>query len=333
MIPDYAVFIRYQDRRLIPFVYFILLMLLGFLWKNNACSLTQQEAGAVSAILAIVLFHLIYDLKAYWMYKGAIKNVDLTCFNGKTPSRTERFLSRPLVACAFSALACWLLVKGGFALLGDRYAVLGLYSLLPLLVYWMFRGVRSVYIRQLANFTPQKAQHRRLYHYVSYFMLINSALNMLTVSPLKNNPDFSLNHGWQSPTLMVAMFILCLVVLTLSLLFARLSKKYIFLGKLLMQEIDFSFSTAVPCAALQAKPLAVRVTVFAALQLLWIIFINALLAWLAWSLPFSLYFFVCYLPASGCYFLHLYWRWHTDYLTACDMYLRCIEIDKRATLW
>lgn len=35
---------------------------------------------------------------------------------------------------------------------------------------------------------------------------------MLTVNPLKNNPDFSLNHGWQSPALTVAMLILCLVV-------------------------------------------------------------------------------------------------------------------------
>ncbi|GLR09739.1 hypothetical protein COO59_01015 [Mixta theicola] len=333
MIPDYLVFIRYQDKRLIPFIYLIILVPWGFYWKNNAFSLTQQDAGFISGILAIVLFHLIYDLKAYWMYKGAIKNVDLTCFNGKTLSGAEIFLSRPLVACAFTALVCWVISGWGLALTESRYAILGLYSLLSLLVCLVFKGLRSIYIRQLADITRHKVQYRTLYHYVSRFMLMNCALNILTVSPLKNNPDFSLNHGWLSPALTVAMFILCLVVLTINLLFARLSKKYVFLGRLFLREIDFSFSAAVPCAALQAKPLAVRLVFFALLQMLWIIFINALLAWLAWSLPFSLYFFLCYLPASVWYFLHLYWRWHTDYLTACDMYLRCSEVDKRASVW
>lgn len=333
MIPDYLTFIRYQDKRLLPFIYLTFFVVWGLFWKNSAYSLTPQHAGSLSAILAIVLFYLIYDLKAYWMYRGAIKNVDLSCFSGKKLSATESFLARPLVTCAVSALVCWTIVYWGLALAESCYAILALYSLLPLLVYLIYRGVRSVYIRQLAHITRQKIRHRTLYHYLSGFMLMNSALNVLTVSPLENHPDFPLHHGWASLKLTVAMFILCMVVLAISLLFARLSKKSAFLGKLFLREIDFSFSTTMPCAALQAKPLAVRLVFFALLQMLWIAFINALLALLAWCLPFSLYFLVCYLPASFCYLLHLYWQWHTDFLTACDMYLRCSEIDKRASLW
>lgn len=332
MIPDYLAFIRHQDKRLLPLIYLILLVLWGLFWKNNDYSLSQEDAGAVSGILAIVLFYLIYDLKAYWMYKGAIRSVDLSCFSTKPLSRITNFLCCPLVVCAVIALACWLLVSYGFALLASRYAMLSLYCLLPLLVYLIFRGLRVVYIRQLSRVRERVPRHT-LYRYTACFVLINSVLNHLTVSPLKNNPDFSLDRGWLSPQLTVAMFILCLVVFSISLLFARLSKKYLFFGRMFLQEIDFSFSTAVPCAALQSQPLVLRLMGFVTLQILWIIVINALLALLAGNLPFSLYFLLCYLPASACYFLHLYWQWHTDFVTACDMYLRWSVIDKRVTPW
>ncbi|MDU4092713.1 MAG: hypothetical protein E7H57_05480 [Pantoea sp.] len=332
MIPDYLDFTRYQDKRLLPLIYLTLLVLWGLLWKNNGYALNQQDAGAVSGILAIVLFYLIHDLKAYWMYKGAVKGVDLTGFSAKPRSRITDFCCCPLMVCAVTALSCWLLVSYAFVLLANHYAISGLYCLLPLLVYLIFRGLRVVYIRQLSR-AREKVPRLTLYRYTACFVLMNSALNHLTVSPLKNNPDFSLEHGWLSPQLTVAMFILCVVVFSISLLFARVSKKYLFFGRMFLQEIDFSFSAAAPCALLQAQPLALRLLGFVTLQMLWIMVINALLALLAADLPFSLYFLICYLPASACYFLHLYWQWHTDFMTACDMYLRWSVIDKRATPW
>lgn len=332
MIPDYLAFIRYQDKRLLPLMYLILLVLWGFLWKNNGYSLNQEDAGAVSGILAIVLFYLIHDLKAYWMYKGAVKGVDLSSISAKPPSAMTNFCCCPPVACALTALVCWLLVRYGFALLANRYAISGLYGLLPLLLYLIFRKLRVVYIRQLGR-AREKVPRRRLYRYTACFVLINGALNLLTVSPLQHHPDFAREHGWLSPQLTVAMFVLCLVVFSISLLFARLSKKYLFFGRMFLQEIDFSFSAAVPCASLQAQPLALRLVSFVTLQMLWIVVVNALLALLGGDLPFSLYFLICYLPASACYFLHLYWQWHTDFMTACDMYLRWSVIEKRATLW
>lgn len=340
MIPDYVVFIRYQDKKLIPFIYLILLVLWGCYWKNNGWALTPQDAGFISGILAIVLFHLICDLQAYWMYKGAMKNVDLSFFSGKSLSRTERFLAHPLTVCTLTAFACWAIVRWGLMIANDATAMLSLSLLLPFLVYLIYRGGRSVYIRQLASVSrPQavarraKLRYRKLYQYVSRFVLLNSLLTLLTITPLKNNPDFSWHEGSLSLRLTLAMFALCMIALTVNLLFARQSKHYIFLGKLLLQEIDFFFSPALPCAALYAWPVAVRWFFLAMLETGWIAAINMLLMLLAWQPPFSLYFIFCYLPASAYYFLHLTWRWHHDYQSACDMYLRCHEIDKRATLW
>lgn len=333
MIPDYRVFIRYQDRRLLPFIYLIFFILGGSYWNNCGGLLTPANAAGFSGVLAVVLFHLIRDLKAYWMYKIVMKTVDLSLFTGQSISRGERLWACPLAACLFAAcsggaISWWLLT-----FMQGAWAVAGLSLLLPAGAYLMFKTVRPIAIKLLGSYRRERVQYRRLAHYAGVVVLVNGALTLLTVLPLRSNPDFSLHDGWLTARLTVAMFTLCMAALAINLLLAWPSKRYIFLGKLFLQEIDFFFSPEVPCATLYAQPLLVRWLLYALLQLVWILMINVLLALLAWRPPFGLYFLLCYLPAGAYYFLHLCWRWHRDYLDACDMYLRNHEIEKRAPLW
>ena len=61
-------------------------------------------------------------------------------------------------------------------------------------------------------------RYKTLYQALSHYILL-SPLNVLTISPLKNNADFSLNEGWLSARLIIAMFILCAIVLAIDLIF------------------------------------------------------------------------------------------------------------------
>ncbi|QHM70567.1 hypothetical protein [Mixta intestinalis] len=333
MIPDYLTFIRYQDKRVLPFIYLILFFFLGLYWRNNGYVINVNDAGYLSAITAVILFNVIYELEAYWMYKGVTKNVDLSYFIDKTCSRTEKYLSRPLLVGIVSILALWLILYYGLRLSPTTPAFVVLSAILPLMVYLVFRWLRSSYIRQLGITTQHQRQYRTLYHYIGFSFILTIVLTLLTISPLRRNPDFSSLQGWLTPTRIVATFILCAIVLAINLLFTRLSKRYVFLGKLFLSEIDFSFSTAIPCAKFQRTSLAFRLLLVLMVQFVWIVLINLLLALLAWELPFEVYFLASFLPGACYYLLHLYWCWHTDYLSACDMYFRWNEIDKRSQLW
>lgn len=131
MIPDYLKFIRFQDSRMIPFFYFILFIVLGFYWKNNVYEVTHQDVWLISVILAITLFNIIYDLKAYWAYSCAIGRIDIAYFSGKTCSEFEAFCSRPMVVGILSILVFWLIVKCSLFLPTTGYSVSCLFLISP----------------------------------------------------------------------------------------------------------------------------------------------------------------------------------------------------------
>lgn len=333
MIPNYLTFIRYQDSRLIPSLYFVFLILLGFYWINNGYQVTEQDAGLISGILAITLFHLIYDLRAYWAYKCVMKNIDFSFFSGKTCSRIEMLLSRPSIISILSAFAFWGMVKYILLFSEGVLGMLGLYILLPFSVYLVFRWLRASYIKQVGIGGRDKVQYRCLYQYTGFYILTCTVLNVFTISPLKRNPDFSMAEGFLTPKLVIAMLILSMIVLMMNLIFSRLSKRYVLLGKLFLQEIDLYFSPSIPYSSFYAKPVALRMLLFMVVQFTWILFIGLILTLLGWSLPFEIYFILCFLPSVGYYFLSVYWLWHTDFLVACDMYFRWGEITKRSHFW
>lgn len=322
MIPDYLKFIRFQDNRAAPFFYLVVLIVLGFFWKNNAFTLNRQDALLVSVILSMTLFNLIYELKALYAYNCVIGRFNLTHFDNQQVSKGVTLLARPAVVCLLSLVVFWLLVEACLLIPSARYRVAGLFIFAPLYMFLVFRALRPVYIRQVLTSVPSGVRYKNLYHYVGAWVLLTLLVNLLSVSPLKESAAFSLAEGFASPRLMVAMLILCLIVLAINLLFVRLSKRYVFLGRIFLTEIDFFFSKSVPFKTLHDMAFVIRILFVAVVQMAWIIFISVLLALVDLRPAFEIYVLLCIIPATSYYALHLYWRWHNDFLASCDMFFR-----------
>lgn len=330
MIPNYLTFIRFQNKRLLAFLFLILLVVLGFYWKNNACAFAAGDVGPLSGVLAITLYGIIYELKAYWAYSRAMQRIDFAMTTDKAGCRWHYFLSQPAVISLCSLGIFWLMVKGCLQA-PAYYNALCLYLASTLFIYLCYIVLRPVYIRQVFNPLPDKITPIHLNHYVGRYLILSTLLSVLSVTPLDSRPDFSLDAGFLSPALMVAMLILCAAVISINLLFARISKRYIFFGKMYLKEIDFYFSTAMPFAWLYRQALLVRILLLLGVMAVWIPFIGILLSALNGNVTFSVYFLLCFLPAAGYHFLHLYWHWHNEFLMACDMSFRCAVINQRHT--
>ncbi len=328
MIPDYFKFIRFQDKRILPFFYFILWVVLGFYWKNNDYRLTPADAWPVAVILAITLFNLIYELKSYWAYSCVIGRVDVESFEGKTCSPLLAFFTRPTVVSLIAVGVFWLLVQACLWLPSAVYSIIALFLVSPLLVFLVFRALRPVYVTQVLTQVSSGVKYKSLSQYVACFVVLTVMVNVLSINPLKANADFTLRDGFFSAKLMVAMLILCAVVLAINLIFARLSKRYIFLGRMFLKEIDFSPQTTF-FTGLQSHVFIVRMLILLVVQCVWIMLVSVLLSLVNAPAIFEVYYVLCALPCIGYYFLHLYWHWHNEFLTGCDMYFRYEEIKKR----
>lgn len=328
MIPDYLKFIRFQDKRIIPFFYFILFIVLGFYWKNNAYILQASDAWYISVILAVTLFNLIYELKSWWAYSCVSERIDVDVFKDKPCSKTALFFSRPTVVSVLSVLVFWLLVKACL-LLPSFYNAFALVVSAPLVVYLFFRALRPLYIKQVLSQVSSGVYYKSIYRYVARFVALSTLINVLSVRALKANPDFSLSEGFFSAKLMVAMLILCAIVLAINLIFVRFSKRYIFLGRFFLKEIDFSFSQKIPFSALHDKWFIIRMLLLLVIEFIWIMIVSVLLALVGWNVAFEIYFLLCLLPCTGYYFLHLCWHWHSEFMMSFDMYFRYDEFKKR----
>ncbi|WLI78613.1 hypothetical protein Q5705_08750 [Kosakonia sp. H02] len=333
MIPDYLTFMRFQDRKIIPFFFLIVFLLLGLFWKNVGYEFVAHDAAFISGILAIVLFHFTYELRAYWAYKCVVKNIDFSWFAEKKLWRYETILAHPAIASLLAGLVFWLMAKACFLFSppGDALAVLCLVS--PLFLYSVFRLLRTSYIKQLASTSVEKVKYKHLYRYLAFYLFLSVCLSLLTIAPLKHHPEFNLAGGFFSAPLMVAMLVLCAIVLVVNLVFVRLSRRYIFLGRLFLQEIDFYFSAALPTLAQREMPFWLRMALLVVVEAVWIMLVSMLLALVGGQIAFEVYFLLCWLPCLAYSYLHIYALWHSDFLMACDMYLRWGEINKQSSLW
>jgi len=329
MIPDYLKFIRFQDKRLVLFFYSVLFVVLGFYWKNNDYKVTQHDVWFISGLLSIMLFNFIYELKAWWAYSYVIGRVDVDAFTGKHCSPALIFFSRPTIISALSIFVFWLIVKCCLMLPSMIYSVICLYVLSPLYILLIFRWLRTVYIRQLLTTVSTGVRYRNLYQYLGCYILPVALINLISVSPLAANSDFSLTEGFFSARLMIAMLILCAVVLAINLIFSLLSKRYVFLGRVFLKEIDFFFSKSIPFHSLYAKPFIIRVLLLLLVVAVWIVCISSALSLLQWQIGFETYFILCFMPCLAYYFLHTYWHWHNEFMMSCDMYFRYEEFNKR----
>lgn len=333
MIPEYLTFIRYQDKKFLVFIYLAIFFLLGLYWNNTGYAIETQDAGILSGILAILLFKIIYELKAYWAYKCVVGTVDLSFFSGKKLRQHEVMMTHPALVSLISYGVFWALIKGCFFLLEPQMALVALFVSAPLYIYIVFRALRTSYIKQVGTAAVEKVKFKSLYRYVFLNVILSLVLTLLTIVPLREDEDFSLDAGFFTARLMIAMWILCAAVLIINVLFMQFPRHYIFLGRLFLNEIDFYFSSKLPVQSIYACPHWFKLLVILIAEAGWIVLVSALMLLLQYSVGFETWFLCCYIPCAMYYMLYLYWNWHNDFMTACDMYLRWGEIKKQSNLW
>lgn len=322
MIPDYLTFIRFQDKRSLIFIYAVSLILLGFYWKNAAFAFPARDIVIVSGILALVLYNFIVDLKAYWAYKCVTKNIDFSWFKNKKNRKSEVALTHPVVASFLSLLLFSMLGWGCYRVMPSLYALLVIALLGPLVIFLLFRPIRDSYVKQVAISVVKKVKFKNLTRYVLLSVSVSTIINLLTISPLRNSDAFSFSGHWLSFQAVIAMTILCAVVLTINLLFLRFTKRYVFLGRLFLQEVDLLFSTGIMLPMFFAKAFWLRMFILLIIEVSWITLVSIAATLVGVNIGFEVYFLICYIPCLTYYFLHCRYQWHNDFMMACDMYFR-----------
>ncbi|MEF8172532.1 protein YcdU [Escherichia coli] len=328
MIPDYLTFIRFQDKRNLIYIYAIGLILIGFYWKNAGFTFPSEDIGVVSGILALVLYNFIFDLKAYWDYKCVTKNIDFSWFKKKQNHKIELFLTQPLVAGFLSLIMLSAMSWGLYQLLPSLYALFLISLLGPLVIFLLFRMIRTSYVKQVAISVAKKVKYKSLTRYVLLSVCISTVVNLLTISPLRNSDSFVTEGQWLTFKSIIALLILCGVVLAINLFFLRFSKRYAFLGRLFLQEIDLFFSSENALSTFFAKPLWLRLFILLVIEMMWITLVSVLATLVEWRIWFEAYFLLCYVPCLIYYFFHCRCLWHNDFMMACDMYFRWGHFNK-----
>ncbi|EOC1940801.1 protein YcdU [Escherichia coli] len=328
MIPDYLTFIRFQDKRNLIYIYAIGLILIGFYWKNAGFTFPSEDIGVVSGILALVLYNFIFDLKAYWAYKCVTKNIDFSWFKKKQNHKIELFLTQPLVAGFLSLIMLSAMSWGLYQLLPSLYALFLISLLGPLVIFLLFRMIRTSYVKQVAISVAKKVKYKSLTRYVLLSVCISTVVNLLTISPLRNSDSFVTEGQWLTFKSIIALLILCGAVLAINLFFLRFSKRYAFLGRLFLQEIDLFFSSENALSTFFAKPLWLRLFILLVIEVMWITLVSVLATLVEWRIWFEAYFLLCYVPCLIYYFFYCRFLWHNDFMMACDMYFRWGHFNK-----
>lgn len=96
-------------------------------------------------------------------------------------------------------------------------------------------------------FSSEKVKYKSLTRYVLLSVCISTVVNLLTISPLRNSDSFVTEGQWLTFKSIIALLILCGVVLAINLFFLRFSKRYAFLGRLFLQEIDLFSPVKMRC--------------------------------------------------------------------------------------
>jgi len=315
------------------FIYIVTFILLGFYWKNAGFSFTRQDAWVASGIFALILYSFIADLKAFWAYKCAIKNIDLSFFIGKKSPKMNAIIFEPFVVLVVATLIFAGITALLLALAQPGIVLLILALVAPLLIWGMFAALRYIYTLQVIESARDKVKYTQLSQYVAVAVILCVVMNLLTISPLRNSEQFDLYGRYFTLTAIITMVVLCVVVLAINLLFLRFTRRYVFLGHLFLNEIDLYFSPSIPWRTLSEKPLWLRLAMLVGVECVWSAVIGVLLTLSGWQVWFEVYFLLCYLPCLVYYTLHTWWKWHTDFMMSSDMYLRWAEISKEDSLW
>lgn len=332
MIPDYLTFIRFQDKRNIVLFYIVTLVLLGFYLLNVGATFSIRDAGLIGGICALMFYNLIYDLKAYWAYKCVIKNIDFSYFKDKRNRQYEMLLTHPAAAGVLSFIVFSLLTLILISCAAPIYATVILFLVVPLMTYVLFFFVRNSYVKQVQISAVESVRYKNLAQYLLFTVPLSLFLNLLTISPLRNSAKFGLSGDYLSLSSIIAMCILCAIVLAVNLIFLCFTKRYVFLGRLFLNEINLFFSPSRPSGTLLALPFWQRMILLLVIEFFWVALLGLFRELAGITLWFEVWFLCCYAPCLVYYCYHTWQRWHDDFMMSCDMYLRWDEIKKKLEL-
>ncbi len=104
---------------------------------------------------------LFFDLKAYWAYKCVTKNIDFSWFKKKSrTTKIELFITQPLVAGFLSLIMLSAMSWGGlYQRLPSLYALFLISLLGPLVIFLLFRMIRTSYVKQVAISVAKKSKN------------------------------------------------------------------------------------------------------------------------------------------------------------------------------
>ncbi len=141
---------------------------------------------------SLTMFSFVYELKGYWAYKYAIRNINffLGC-RGKSYSRFEIILWQPLVATTCCLLSCYLVVTGFLLFFFNHCShVLYCYFFVPMIIYIMCWMARNCYVKQLQQATIYTLKYRNLHHYTCLNVTVTVLTSFAVISPLIADDDF-----------------------------------------------------------------------------------------------------------------------------------------------
>ncbi|WP_345829000.1 hypothetical protein AAGR22_18835 [Erwinia sp. HDF1-3R] len=250
MIPSYYEFTR---RHLLFFLIgcFITTLILTTSLARNApdAGLTDMFFG-LSAIGGSFAWMMASEGRAYWIYTLCSQRMHedieaLKSLFDQPEIKIEYYLTKPwcslLATLAAVAAMCLIGILLSPAVINDWLAFCGI-TVLPFWLYLCHSYALRNNIRQslyhLSRLKPYPITKHGIRRYLFEDTVVMLVVNLALVLPIARKPAFALNNGSQTPAFIIAMIILMEIVLVLMLMLGKKSKRYLFCGELMLEELE-----------------------------------------------------------------------------------------------
>lgn len=211
---------------------------------------------------------------------------------------------------------------GLYQFLFSLYALFLISLFGSLVIFLLFRMIRISYVKQVVILVAKKVKYKSLIRYVLFSVCILTVVNLFIISSLRNSDFFVIEGQWLTFKSIIVLFIFCGVVLAINLFFLRFFKRYVFLGRFFLQEIDLFFFSENALSIFFVKSFWFRLFILLVIEVMWITLVSVLVTFVEWRIWFEVYFLFCYVSCLIYYFFYCRFFWYNDFMMVCDMYFR-----------
>lgn len=250
MIPSYNEFI--QRHLLFFFIgcFITTLFLTASLARNAPDASVADMFFGLSAIGGSFAWMMASEGRPYWIYTLCSLRMHedsetLKSLFDQPEIKIDYYLTKPwcsmLATLAVVATACLIGILLPPAVINGWLALCGIIVLPSWLCLCHTHALRNN-IRQslyhLSRLKPFPVKKHGIRRYLFEDTIIMLVVNLALVLPVARKPAFTLDNGSQTPAFIIAMIILMEVVLILMLMVGRKSKRYLFCGELILDELE-----------------------------------------------------------------------------------------------